>query len=41
MRDVNESDSASIDNYLGRIKKEMGGQTTPDFNRERKDIKNS
>ena len=41
MRDVNESDSASIDNYMGRIKKEMGGQTTPDFNRERKDIKNS
>jgi len=26
---------------MGRIKKEMGGQTTPDFNRERKDIKNS
>ena len=41
MRDVNESDSASIDNYMGRIKKEMGGQTTSDFNRERKDIKNS
>ena len=41
MRDVNESDPASVDNYMGRIKKEMGGQTTPDFNRERKDIKNS
>ena len=41
MRDGNESDSASIDNYMGRIKKERGGQTTHDFNRERKDIKNS
>ncbi|MCS5669080.1 MAG: zinc ribbon domain-containing protein [Dehalococcoidia bacterium] len=41
MSDVNESNSVSVDNYMGRIKKEMGGQTTSDFNRERKDIKNS
>ena len=39
--DVDESSGASIDKYMGRIKKEMGGQTTPDFNRERRDIKNS
>ncbi len=41
MSDVNESSPASVDNYMGRVKKEMGGQTTSDFNRERKDIKNS
>ena len=39
--EVDESSGASIDKYMGRIKKEMGGQTTPDFNRERRDIKNS
>lgn len=41
MSDVNENSPASIDNYMGRIKKEMSGQTTPDFRRERKDIKDS
>jgi len=41
MRDVDESSPASIDNYMGRIKKEMGGQTTPDFDRERRDLRNS
>lgn len=41
MSDVNESSGASVDNYMGRIKKEMGGQTTPDFDRERRDIKKS
>ena len=41
MSDIDESNSASVDNYMGRIKKEMGGQTTSDFNRERKDMKNS
>ena len=41
MRDVDESSPTSIDSYMGRIKKEMGGQTTADFSRERKDIKNS
>ena len=37
--DLDESSGASIDKYMGRIKKEMGGQTTPDFNRERREIK--
>ena len=41
MSDMNENSPTSVDNYMGRIKKEMGGQTTTDFNRERKDIKNS
>ena len=41
MSDVDESNPVSVDNYMGRIKKEMGGQTTSDFNRERKDIRNS
>ena len=39
--DVDDSSGASIDKYMGRIKKEMGGQTTSDFNRERRDMKNS
>ncbi|MBC8281769.1 MAG: zinc ribbon domain-containing protein [Chloroflexi bacterium] len=41
MRDVDEGSPASIDNYMGRIKKEMGGQTTSDFDRERRDINNA
>ena len=40
-RDVDESSAASIDQHMGRIKKEMGGQTTPDFNRERREIRDS
>ena len=41
MRDLDESSPTSIDNYMGRIKKEMGGQTTSDFDRERRDINNT
>ena len=37
-RDVNEDSPDSIDQYMGRIKKEMGGQTTPDFDRMRREI---
>ena len=40
-RDVDESSPASVDQYMGRLKKEMGGQTTPDFNRERREIRES
>ena len=38
-RDVDENSAASVDSYMGRIKKEMGGQTTPDFDRMRREIK--
>ena len=37
-RDVDENSPASIDSYMGRIKREMGGQTTPDFDRMRREI---
>jgi len=37
--DIDENSSASVDNYMGRIKKEMGGQTTPEFDRQRREIK--
>lgn len=39
--DVDETSPASVDAYMGRIKKEMGGQTTPEFDRERREIKDS
>ena len=38
-RDVDESSAASVDQYMGRIKQEMGGQTTPDFDRMRREIR--
>ena len=37
-RDVDEDSAASIDSYMGRIKQEMGGQSTPDFDRMRREI---
>ena len=40
-RDVDESSPASIDQHMGRIKQEMGGQSTPDFDRMRREIKES
>ena len=39
--DVDDSSGASIDKHMGRIEKEMGGQTSPEFNRERREMKNS
>ena len=39
--DIDENSPASIDSYMGRIKKEMGGQTSPEFERERREIKDS
>ena len=39
--DIDESSPASIDSYMGRIKKEMGGQTTKEFDRERREMKDS
>ena len=40
-RDVDESSAAGIDQYMGRIKQEMGGQTTSDFDHMRREIKDS
>ena len=40
-RDVDENSASSIDQYMGRIEREMGGQTTPEFNRERREIRDS
>ena len=39
--DLDETSGASVDKYMGRIKKEMGGQTSPEFNRERREIKDT
>ena len=36
--DVDENNPASINRYMGRIKSEMGGQTTPDFDQMRREI---
>ena len=36
-RDVDEDSHQSIDNYMGRIKHEMGGQVTSDFDQMRKE----
>ena len=38
LRDVNEDDPRSIDRFMGRIKDEMGGQVTPDFNDMRREL---
>jgi hypothetical protein len=36
--DIDEDSAASIDQYMGRIKQEMGGETTPDFEEMRREI---
>ncbi len=36
--DVNEDDAHSVDQHMGRIKQEMGGQVTPDFEHMRKEL---
>ena len=38
-RDIDESSAASVDQYMGRIKQEMGGQTTQDFDRMRREVR--
>ena len=40
-RDIDETSPASIDQYMGRLKQEMGGQVTPEFSRERREIRDS
>ena len=36
--DIDEDSAASIHRYMGRIKQEMGGETTPDFEEMRHEI---
>ena len=38
MTDVDEDDPDSLDHYMGRIKEEMGGQVTPDFEHMRREL---
>lgn len=38
LRDINEDDPRSVDKFMGRIKQEMGGQVTSDFNEMRREI---
>ncbi|MFQ6028545.1 MAG: FmdB family zinc ribbon protein [Dehalococcoidia bacterium] len=37
LRDVNEDDPAHVDQFMGRIKHEMGGQVTSDFEEMRRE----
>ena len=39
LRDVNEDDPHSVDQFMGRIQQEMGGQVTPDFNEMRQETR--
>ena len=39
LSDVNEDDPRSVDQFMGRIKDEMGGQVTPDFNEMRQELR--
>ena len=38
LRDVDEDDPKSIHKFMGEIKKEMGGQVTPDFEDMRREV---
>ena len=38
MGDVDEDDPRSLDQYMGRIKEEMGGEATPDFEQMRREL---
>jgi putative FmdB family regulatory protein len=39
LTDVNEDDPRSIDRFMGRIKDEMGGQVTSDFEEMRRELR--
>jgi putative FmdB family regulatory protein len=39
LTDVNEDDPRSIDRFMGRIKDEMGGQVTSDFEQMRRELR--
>ena len=38
LNDVDEGDPASLDRFMGRVKQEMGGQVTPDFEAMRREL---
>jgi putative FmdB family regulatory protein len=38
LTDVDEDDPHSIDQFMGRVKSEMGGQVTPDFEEMRREL---
>ena len=38
LTDVNEDDAGSLDGFMGRIKQEMGGQVTSDFEDMRREL---
>jgi putative FmdB family regulatory protein len=38
LTDVDEDDPHSIDQFMGRVKAEMGGQVTPDFEEMRREL---
>ena len=39
--DVNEDSAADLDRHMGRLQQEMGGQTTPDFDRVRRELRSA
>jgi putative FmdB family regulatory protein len=38
LTDVDEDDPKSLDRFMGRLKDEMGGEVTPDFEGMRRDL---
>ena len=38
LNDVDEGDPASLDRFMGRVKQEMGGQVTQDFESMRREL---
>ena len=38
LNDVNEDSPQDLDRFMGRIKQEMGGEVTTDFNQMRKEL---
>ena len=38
LNDVDEDSPASLDRFMGRVKQEMGGQVTPDFESMRREL---
>lgn len=38
LKDVDEDSPKSIDRFMGKIKREMGGQVTPDFEDMRREV---